>query len=262
MIAALAEPAPALPDGKHFPDARPPQTFKNKAHSDQRRHIEINATFESKACGEEVGWHTLAPGTVSPCLDHGPKSHVLATLLQSTEADIKEPFDAFMQDFLPIWLKTQLIARPTFSNGSNSTNSGNICLKKAQTHRQMHRYPVSPMATRPPIHETHSQFLTGITVTCIYINSSAKDAFMHLFNTFFAAVKQVTSKSVWFKVFHPKGNLYSIHFDMEAAQVQGLGTWLSKMVLDDPALCALFPSINPDDLVKFILKLCSVHLER
>ncbi|KAJ6628528.1 hypothetical protein B0H10DRAFT_2428809 [Mycena sp. CBHHK59/15] len=164
--------------------------------------------------------------------------------------------------FLPIWLKTQLIARPTFSNGSSSTNSRNICLTKAQTRRQTHRYPVSPMATRPPIHETRSQFRAGVTVTRIYINSSAKEAFMHLFDTFFATVKQVTGKSVRFKAFHPKGNLYSIHFDMEAAQVQGLSTWLSKMVLDDPVLRALFPSINPDELVKFILKICSVHLER
>ncbi|KAJ7430812.1 hypothetical protein B0H11DRAFT_2389991 [Mycena galericulata] len=49
---------------------------------------------------------------------------------------------------------------------------------------------------------------------------------------------------------------------MEAAQVQGLGAWLSKMVLEDPFLRALFPSIDPDKLVQFILKLCSVHLER
>jgi hypothetical protein len=75
-------------------------------------------------------------------------------------------------------------------------------------------------------------------------------------------VKQVTGKSVQFKAFHPKGNLYSIHFDMEAAQVQGLGAWLSKMVLDDPALRALFPSIDPDQLVQLILKLCTVHFER
>ncbi|KAJ6560476.1 hypothetical protein B0H10DRAFT_2240405 [Mycena sp. CBHHK59/15] len=77
-----------------------------------------------------------------------------------------------------------------------------------------------------------------------------------------STVKQVTGKSVGFKVFDPKGNLYSIHFDMEAAQDQGLGAWLSKMVLDDPVLRALFPSIDPDKLVQFILKLCSVHLER
>ncbi|KAJ6565174.1 hypothetical protein DFH09DRAFT_1081835 [Mycena vulgaris] len=64
------------------------------------------------------------------------------------------------------------------------------------------------------------------------------------------------------QAFHPKGNLYSIHFYMEAAQVQGLGTWLSKMVLEDPALRALFPNIDPDKLVQLILKLCSVHLER
>ncbi|KAJ7909761.1 hypothetical protein B0H13DRAFT_2490289 [Mycena leptocephala] len=101
-----------------------------------------------------------------------------------------------------------------------------------------------------------------VTVARIYTNSFTKEAFTHLFDAFFSSVKQVTGKSVQFKAFHPKGNLYSIHFDMEAAQVQGLGAWLSKMVLDDPALRALFPSIDPDQLVQLILKLCTVHFER
>ncbi|KAJ6540237.1 hypothetical protein B0H10DRAFT_2203654 [Mycena sp. CBHHK59/15] len=90
-----------------------------------------------------------------------------------------------------------------------------------------------------------------VTISRIYTNACTKDAFTHLFDAFFGTVKQVTGKSVRFKAFHPKG-----------AQVQGLGSWLSKMVLDDPALRGLFPSIDPDKLVQLILKLCSVHLER
>ncbi|KAJ7628068.1 hypothetical protein B0H17DRAFT_1218393 [Mycena rosella] len=101
-----------------------------------------------------------------------------------------------------------------------------------------------------------------VTIARIYTNSCTKEAFTHLFDAFFSTVKQVTGQAVRFKAFHPKGNLYSIHFDMEAAQVQGLGSCLSKMVLDDPALRALFPSIDPDKLVQLVLKLCSVHLER
>ncbi|KAJ7468183.1 hypothetical protein FB451DRAFT_1560649 [Mycena latifolia] len=101
-----------------------------------------------------------------------------------------------------------------------------------------------------------------VTISRIYTNAASKEAFTHLFDAFFTTVKAVTGKSVRFKAFHPRGNLYSIHFDMEAAQVQGLGVWLSKMVLDDPALRARFPSLDPDQLVQFILKLCSVHLER
>ncbi|KAJ7870089.1 hypothetical protein B0H14DRAFT_3576817 [Mycena olivaceomarginata] len=49
---------------------------------------------------------------------------------------------------------------------------------------------------------------------------------------------------------------------MEAAQVQGLGYLLAKMVVEDPALRAVFPSIDPDKLVQLVLKLCTVHLER
>ncbi|KAJ7041681.1 hypothetical protein C8F04DRAFT_1176777 [Mycena alexandri] len=112
----------------------------------------------------------------------------------------------------------------------------------------------------------HSSFAnlfgTGVTITRIYTNGSSKEAFVHLFDAFFSAIKQVTGKSVRFKAFHPKGNLYSIHFDMEAAQVQGLGTWLSKMILDDLALRARFPKIHPDEAVQSVLKLCSVHFER
>ncbi|KAJ7856206.1 hypothetical protein B0H14DRAFT_3448547 [Mycena olivaceomarginata] len=98
-----------------------------------------------------------------------------------------------------------------------------------------------------------------VTIARIYANSCTKEAFTHLFDAFFSVVKEVTGKPVRFKAFHPKGNLYSIHFDMEAAQVQGLGVSLAKMVSDDPALRQLFPSIDPDVLVQFIVKLCSVH---
>ncbi|KAJ7245593.1 hypothetical protein C8J57DRAFT_1679695 [Mycena rebaudengoi] len=104
--------------------------------------------------------------------------------------------------------------------------------------------------------------LERVTVARIYTNACSKEAFTHLFDAFFGTVKKVTGKSVRFKVFDPKGNIYSIHFDMEAAQVQGLGAWLSNMVIEDPALRALFPCIDPDKLVQFVLKLCSVHLER
>ncbi|KAJ7110234.1 hypothetical protein C8R43DRAFT_1160417 [Mycena crocata] len=101
-----------------------------------------------------------------------------------------------------------------------------------------------------------------VTIARIYTNSCSKEAFTHLFDAFFSTVKKVTGKAVRFKAFDPKGNLYSIHFDMEAAQVQGLGAELAKMVLADPALRAVFPSIDPDKLVQLVLKLCSVHLER
>ncbi|KAJ7907881.1 hypothetical protein B0H13DRAFT_1879218 [Mycena leptocephala] len=75
-----------------------------------------------------------------------------------------------------------------------------------------------------------------VTAARIYTNLFTKEAFTHLFDGFSSSVKQVTGKSVQFKAFHRKG----IHFDKEAAQVQGLGAWLSKMVLDYPALHALF----------------------
>ncbi|KAJ7731540.1 hypothetical protein B0H16DRAFT_1469105 [Mycena metata] len=92
-----------------------------------------------------------------------------------------------------------------------------------------------------------------LTITRIYTNGSSKEAFVHLFDAFFSTVKQVTGKS---------SDIWETNSIRKAAQVQGLGTWLSKMILDDPALRALFPDISPDKAVQFVLKLCSVHLER
>jgi hypothetical protein len=102
----------------------------------------------------------------------------------------------------------------------------------------------------------------GLTVTRIYINSSTKEAFVHLFDAFFTTVKNVTGRPLRFKVFYETGNIFSIHFDMEAAQVQGLGVSLSKIVSDDPDLRARFPVHDPDTLVQYVVKLCSVHFER
>ncbi|KAJ7659707.1 hypothetical protein DFH06DRAFT_1130465 [Mycena polygramma] len=60
--------------------------------------------------------------------------------------------------------------------------------------------------------------------------SFTKDAFTQSFDAFFSAVKQVTGKPVRFKAFHPQGDLYSVLFDMEAAQVQGFGASTDELV--------------------------------
>ncbi|KAJ7877436.1 hypothetical protein B0H14DRAFT_3783557 [Mycena olivaceomarginata] len=89
-----------------------------------------------------------------------------------------------------------------------------------------------------------------------------KGSIVHLFDAFFTTVKNVTGKPLRFKVFYEKGNIFSIHFDMEAVQVQGLGVSLSKIVSDDPDLRTRFPVHDPDTLVQYVVKLCSVHFER
>ncbi|KAF8180278.1 hypothetical protein K438DRAFT_1976795 [Mycena galopus ATCC 62051] len=108
----------------------------------------------------------------------------------------------------------------------------------------------------------YAETFKRLTVVRIYINMATTEAFVHLFDAFFTTVKQVTGKSVRFKVFYEKGNIYSIHFDMEAAQVQGLGVALSKMVLNDSDLLLRFPDHTSENIVQYILKLCSVHFER
>ncbi|KAK6997504.1 hypothetical protein R3P38DRAFT_3219590 [Favolaschia claudopus] len=116
--------------------------------------------------------------------------------------------------------------------------------------------------TQGELNEWEAAICQGITIARIWVNSFTKEAFTNLFDAFFKVVKQVTGKSVKFKAFYPDGNLYSIHFDMEAAQVQGFGAWLMQIVADDPKLHNEFRSLDGDELVQYVLKLCSVRLER
>jgi hypothetical protein len=97
---------------------------------------------------------------------------------------------------------------------------------------------------------------TGVTACRVYCNRATKQAFMYIFDGFFLAVEKLTGRGVRFKVFDPKGNLISIHFDMEAAQVQGFALALLKL------LKGKHPEQDPDVIVRYVLKLCSVHFER
>ncbi len=106
-----------------------------------------------------------------------------------------------------------------------------------------------------------STFL-GVTVARIYSNGQDADAFTSLFEDFFTAVHAATQKPIQFKVFKPDtGNLLSINMDMEAAQVQGLGRALLRLKINHPEVSGINED-DPDILVQYILKLCSVHLRR
>lgn len=107
----------------------------------------------------------------------------------------------------------------------------------------------------------------GVTVAHAYCNSMEGKAFNHVFEGFFNAVEKATGCKIKFKVFDKSGNILAIILDMEAAQVQGLGHALLRMLLSDPpsdfstSFLAKFGS-NPDILVQFIIKLCAVHFDR
>jgi hypothetical protein len=79
---------------------------------------------------------------------------------------------------------------------------------------------------------------------------------MYIFDGFFMAIEKVTGHPVRFKAFDPSGNILSIHFDMEAAQVQGFALALLKL------LKGLHPEEDPDVIVRYVVKLCSVHFTR
>lgn len=107
----------------------------------------------------------------------------------------------------------------------------------------------------------------GVTVARAYCNSMEGKAFNHVFEGFFNAVEKATGHKIKFKVFDKLGNILAIILDMEAAQVQGLGHALLRLLLSDPpsdfstSFLTKFGS-NPDILVQFIIKLCAVHFDR
>ncbi|KAF9493072.1 hypothetical protein BDN71DRAFT_1508923 [Pleurotus eryngii] len=107
----------------------------------------------------------------------------------------------------------------------------------------------------------HQATLQCVTIARIYSNGQDADA-LSLFEDFFTAVHAVTQKPIQFKVFKPDtGNLLSINMDMEVAQVQGLGQALLQLKINHPEVSGINED-DPDILVQYILKLCSVHLCR
>ncbi|KAJ6485503.1 hypothetical protein DFH09DRAFT_1339782 [Mycena vulgaris] len=95
-----------------------------------------------------------------------------------------------------------------------------------------------------------------LTASRVYCNKSTTQAFMYIFDGFFMAIEKVTGQPVRFKAFDPEGNILSIHFDMEAAQVQGFALALLKLIK------GRHPETDPDVIVRYVVKLCSVHFTR
>ncbi|KAJ7651799.1 hypothetical protein B0H17DRAFT_1215189 [Mycena rosella] len=95
-----------------------------------------------------------------------------------------------------------------------------------------------------------------VSVSRIYCNRSTKQAFTYIFEGFFMAVEKITGHPVRFKAFDPEGEILSIHFDMEAAQVQGFALALLKLIK------GCHPEEDPDVIVRYVLKLCSIHFTR
>ncbi|KAJ7291820.1 hypothetical protein C8J57DRAFT_1705278 [Mycena rebaudengoi] len=81
-----------------------------------------------------------------------------------------------------------------------------------------------------------------VSAARIYCNRATKQAFTYIFEDFFVAIENVTGQPLRFKAFDPKGNILSIHFDMEAA--------------------GQHPEQDPDVIVRYVIKFCSVHFTR
>lgn len=103
--------------------------------------------------------------------------------------------------------------------------------------------------------------MLGVTVARVYCNDATKEAFEYVWEGFFHAIKTATGKDIKFKVFDNSGNIQCVILDMEAAQVQGLGTAIIQMKMNDP-LTSKITEVDPDILVQYLIKLCYVHWDR
>jgi hypothetical protein len=88
-----------------------------------------------------------------------------------------------------------------------------------------------------------------------------RKAFGYAFKALFTSLEKATRQQVKFKVFDKSGHLLAIILDMEAAQVQGLGDAIVWLHMNDAAKSGIFET-DPDILVQFFIKLCTVHFER
>ncbi|KAF8229096.1 hypothetical protein L208DRAFT_1288337, partial [Tricholoma matsutake] len=101
-----------------------------------------------------------------------------------------------------------------------------------------------------------------ITIAHVYCNSATHKAFDYLFEALFTSIEKATGHKVRFHVFEPTtGNLLAIILDMEAAQVQGLGDALVKLQMNKSQQSRIY-NTDPEVIVQYILKLCTVHFER
>jgi len=100
-----------------------------------------------------------------------------------------------------------------------------------------------------------------VTVARVYCNGATRDAFEFVWEGFFNAVKTATGKDIKFKVFNDSGNIQCVILDMEAAQVQGLGTAIIQMKMNHPSTSKI-TEVDPDIIVQYLIKLCYVHWDR
>ena len=74
-------------------------------------------------------------------------------------------------------------------------------------------------------------------------------------------MERATGNKIKLKVFDNSGNILCIILDMEASQVQALGTTIIRMKINNPSISKI-EDIDPNVLVQYLIKLCFVHWKR
>lgn len=99
----------------------------------------------------------------------------------------------------------------------------------------------------------------GITVARLYCNKETRKAFEYMWSGFWSTIERVTGRPLKFKFIDGEG-LRAILVDGCKPQVDACGDSLVSLAASRPM--ALVKETNPQVIVQYILRTCTIHLER
>ncbi|RPD75850.1 hypothetical protein L226DRAFT_570087 [Lentinus tigrinus ALCF2SS1-7] len=99
-----------------------------------------------------------------------------------------------------------------------------------------------------------------VTIARVYCVKEDRHSFHRMWMLFFETVARVTGKPVLFDAFSGgKGGIRSILVDGCKPQIDALGDFLVKQ--NDPTVSGIYEN-DPQQIVEYLIKLCSVHYDR
>ncbi|KAK7033366.1 hypothetical protein R3P38DRAFT_3313383 [Favolaschia claudopus] len=98
-----------------------------------------------------------------------------------------------------------------------------------------------------------------LTLASLYCDKQNTDAFTQLFTEFFHVIRHISGEAFKLAPFYPDAKCRVVILDGEIPQALGLGSFLVEY--NDPAISGI-RTREPTELLRYCLKICSVHFER
>lgn len=99
----------------------------------------------------------------------------------------------------------------------------------------------------------------GIVVGRVWTNSATRNAFFHIWNGLWDAIKNVSERELNFRTFSPGSSLLGVVGDAEGAQAQGFGDMVLHRNLNERFDSKIQDS---DTVLMHLWKTCTVHFDR